>query len=134
MISVLLNNTERLIADIIHDTRKGSGAGAGAGPVWVCVRAGSRAAGKGWLGCWSSKQAAPEETEVREFLSTLGKDLTGHVSQGPYGLALSDHHFHEGWQSWGPGTPGPLVEAAGEPSPADEAPRRIQDLHLDTEG
>ncbi|MGW5732640.1 MULTISPECIES: hypothetical protein [Streptomyces] len=128
MISVLLNDADRLIADIIQDPRQGNDL------LWVCVRSGSRTAGKGWLGCWSSGKAAQEDAGVRKFLSALGRDLTDHVSKGPNGPVLTDHYFHEGWQSWGPGTPGPLLDVAGEPSPTDDSLRGVHDLRLDAEG
>ncbi|MEU7648561.1 hypothetical protein [Streptomyces huasconensis] len=128
MISVLLGGTGRLVADIIRHPA------GGAGPVWVCVRSGQRAAGKGWLGCWSSSgETAPEEAEVGEFLSALSRRLADPVPTGS-GLALPEHHFHEGWQAWGPGIPGPLVTIAEEQSPADETPGHIRDPHLGTDG
>lgn len=128
MASVLLGGTERLIADIFHDTPQGSGT------VWVCVRTGKRARGKGWQGCWSSEHEPPGEGAVAEFLSALTKNLANRVSAEPGVSALTDHYFHEGWQTWGPGIPAPLIGLAEAPSPADEPPRRVPAPPFDAEG
>lgn len=124
MTAVLLGGPLHLVADVISGSQQESD------HVWVCVRTEDRAAGKGWLGCWSSKEAAPGEADVRMFLSALNEFIVDKATMGPVGPGLTDHYFHEGWHTWGPGTPGPLNRTAATQPSSDEVPCRIEDFRI----
>ncbi|GAB2995754.1 hypothetical protein GCM10023080_072540 [Streptomyces pseudoechinosporeus] len=122
---VWLDEARDLVADVFND------GASGVGRVWVCVRNANRVKWGGWMGCWSSENASPEEGEVRNFLRTLAGFIDDNASVGPRGPVLTEYFFQEGWNTWGPGTPKALLEvAASQPSNCG-SPSRIQDFRMD---
>jgi hypothetical protein len=124
MTSVLLVESEGLIADVIRDPH-------GDDRIWVCVGTGRRAGAQGWLGCWSSEDGLPGETEVVDLLCRLADFTRANVKSSRDGQVLVEHYFRKGWSSWGPGTPGPLRDLAVESAAEGGAPIRIADFRMD---
>lgn len=122
MFSVAFPGTKRLVVDVISSPSEGSE------NAWVCVRAGQREPGKGWLGCWRSESSTLDDGNVNEFIRALSNFLSHSMSDGPNGPALTDYLFYPGWTSWGPGIPRELERLAAEPSPSDPPPLRLQEL------
>lgn len=122
---VLLDRTHKLIADVFR------GSTSSPGHVWVCVRSEDQAGDASWLGCWSSEEASPTEESVKSFLSSLADFSRERFTTGPRGPVLTDHYFKSGWQTWGPGIPGPLSESASQPAPNSPSPIGIQDFRID---
>ncbi|MFF4401434.1 hypothetical protein [Streptomyces sp. NPDC001480] len=123
MIQVLLDESQELIADVIDCGPLGEDR------AWVCVRLGRRD-GKGWMGCWSHDGASLDQADVRDFLFALRAFIDEKLTVGASGAVLSEHYFRHGWETWGPGIPGPLRVLAESPSSVEENPVSIEDFGI----
>lgn len=84
------------------------GDSASAERLWVCLRSGEASDRQAWICCWSS-DTRHSNGEVAAFLARLADDVRRSIRQGPFGAYLDGHHFYDGWDTWGGGTPAPLV-------------------------
>ncbi len=75
---------------------------------WVCVRAADSAPAVSWLGCWSRDSGAGSEG-VKQFLELLSDSVSSGGTTGPYGPTLGRVKPFQGWDSWGPGIPRPIL-------------------------
>ncbi|WP_159046484.1 hypothetical protein [Streptomyces sp. XY413] len=77
------------------------------GIVWATLAARSNQYS---IATWSRLLSPSSAREFEDLAERLTKAITadGAMAAGPYGPALKEHFFFEGWSNWGPGTPSPL--------------------------
>ncbi|GAB4102024.1 hypothetical protein GCM10028790_10420 [Micromonospora taraxaci] len=100
--TISMGGEQRFVAVIL------AGDAAAPGRLWVCVRGDHAPVRSSWLGCWSSAKDVAEPG-LHQFLEELDERLAQGGRSGPLGLYLDEHHFLEGWDSWGCGIPSPLA-------------------------
>ncbi|GAB3279695.1 hypothetical protein GCM10027589_06400 [Actinocorallia lasiicapitis] len=108
------------------------GDGADPARAWVCVQADDRMSSSSWLGCWSRKSGPVSARDLRVFLALLDERIRGGAVVGPYGVALSGHYFFDGWDSWGPGLPAPMLDQPPSAlSPAEFDYQSVEEFGID---
>lgn len=75
---------------------------------WVCLRAADSLPPVSWLGSWSCADGADAD-KVRQLLEVIRASIGEPVLIGPYGPTMKAPVFLDPWESWGGGTPRPLL-------------------------
>lgn len=75
---------------------------------WICIRAAESAPAVSWLGCWS-RISEPNVDQVQQILRDIEEFIGESVRVGPYGPTIGRLGYFESWDSWGAGTPSPIV-------------------------
>ncbi len=75
---------------------------------WVCLRAADSLPPASWLGSWSRADGADVD-QVRQLLHVIRMSIGEPVVVGPYGPIVKNPVFFAPWDSWGGGTPRPLL-------------------------
>ncbi|CAM5414519.1 hypothetical protein SGLAM104S_06719 [Streptomyces glaucescens] len=75
---------------------------------WVCLRAAESLPPVPWLGCWSCSTGVDAD-QVRQLLDVITQSIGEPVRVGPYGPIMRSQVYFGSWETWGGGTPRPIV-------------------------
>ena len=94
---------------------------------WVCLRSPESLPPVSWLGCWSTQERV-DASQVGQVLDAIQQSIEEPVAVGPYGPIVRASIYFDSWDSWGGGSPRPIVGFR----PWESNPREIEEIGIES--